>query len=53
MATKRIFLSAAAAANAFRAGTIASSSGSATVAPTPFNTARREMCLFVMCIRSP
>jgi hypothetical protein len=31
-------------AHAVAAGLIASSSGSATLAPTPFNTVRREMC---------
>ena len=35
---------AAVSAHAVAAGFIASRSGSAMVAPTPFNTARREMC---------
>src|SRR4051794_2906540 len=33
-------------AHAVAAGFIASRSGSAIVAPTPFNTARREMCFW-------
>src|SRR5471032_2162089 len=34
-------------AHAVRAGTIASRTGSATVTPIPFRTARRERCFFV------
>jgi hypothetical protein len=55
IAMKRSFLPAAAApwAKTARAGTIASSSGSAMVTPTPLSTARREMFLLVINIRSP
>ena len=54
MATKRSFCpSARLARTIVRAGTIASSSGSAIVTPMPFSTVRREMCLLVMNIRSP
>ncbi len=38
-------------AHATAAGFIASSSGSAIVAPTPFNIVRRERCFFVMNMR--
>ncbi len=37
-------------AHAVRAGIMASKSGSAIVTPTPFKTARRDMCLCVMTI---
>ena len=40
-------------ASAVRAGTIASSSGNATVTPMPFRTVRRDMCFFVMYISPP
>ncbi len=43
-------LPAAVLANAVRAGTIASSIGSAIVTPKPRSTARREMCFLVMNI---
>ena len=39
-------LPAGVCAHAVAAGFIASSSGSAIVAPTPFSTVRREMCFF-------
>ncbi len=47
-----IFGAAAVAASAVRAGIIASSSGSASVAPTPRSTVRRDRCFFVtnMCV---
>src|SRR6187200_1511456 len=38
---------AAVCAHAVAAGFIASSSGSAMVAPTPFSTVQREICFFV------
>jgi hypothetical protein len=38
------------AAHAVAAGFIASSSGSAILAPTPFNIVRREMCFLNKCI---
>src|SRR5690606_33929839 len=41
---------AAVCASAVRAGIIASSSGSAMVAPTPRRTVRRDRCFFVMNI---
>src|SRR5919197_537428 len=45
--TNRGFGLAAVCASAVAAGTIASSSGSASVAPAPFKTVRREMCFLV------
>ena len=53
IATRRTFLFAAAAPKTDRAGTIASSNGSARVAPIPLSTVRRGRCLFVMYIESP
>ncbi len=50
MHTRRIFLFAAAAPNTVRAGTMASSNGSARVAPMPLSMVRRGRCLFVMYI---
>src|SRR6266540_7101338 len=47
MHARRIF-AAAVFAHAVCAGTIASRNGSATVAPMPPRTVRREMCFFVM-----
>src|SRR6478736_8997792 len=44
----RGFGAAAVFASAVAAGIIASSSGSATAAPVPFSTVRRERCLRVM-----
>ncbi len=48
IAAKRTLLAARVFANAVPAGTMASRSGTATVAPMPRNTVRREMCFFVM-----
>src|SRR5262245_3256999 len=45
--TNRVLGLAAVCASAVAAGTIASSSGSASVAPAPFKTVRREMCFLV------
>jgi len=50
MATSRTFRPAA---SARRAGSIASSRGSASVAPAPLRTARRDRCLLVMYMSSP
>src|SRR5216110_3503438 len=53
-ATKRSFLPESAAfANTERAGTIASRNGSATAAPMPRSTVRRDIVLFEINIRSP
>src|ERR1700674_5851487 len=54
MPTKRgIFGSAAAFAKGAHAGNIESSSGKASVTPAPRNTVRREICFWVMNMRSP
>src|SRR6185503_413273 len=47
MNPSRVAGAAAVCANAVPAGIIASSSGSAIVAPAPFNTVRRDKCLRV------
>src|SRR5688572_24058291 len=49
--TKRCFGLAAVWASSVAAGTIASSKGSASVAPAPRRTVRREMCFLVRNMR--
>src|SRR6266540_5448237 len=51
--TNRGFGFAAVCASAVAAGTIDSSSGSASAAPAPRSTARRGMCFFVINISAP
>ena len=50
IATKRDFPAAAVRLSGVCAATIESSSGNATVAPTPRRNVRRDRCLFVMNI---
>src|SRR5262245_22821427 len=50
MAPMRVFGAAAVCASAVRAGTIDSSSGSASVTPVPRRNVRRERCRLVMNI---
>ena len=50
-APRRLTGRAAVSRVAWRAGTIPSSSGSATLAPSPRSTVRRDRCFFVMTIR--
>ena len=53
MQASRVLPAAAGLASSVRAGTIASRNGSATVAPMPRRTVRREMCFLVRYIGSP
>src|SRR6478736_820492 len=55
MPAKRGFGAAAVAASAVDAGSMASSSGSASVQPAPFRNLRRGMCFFeiYMAYRAP